>query len=181
VLELRTHLILIKYLGQVFLFKKIGLPLATRNSTIGRTYKELVMSIWKKIATLETLNQRGQGTMLSFLDIKIIEVGDDYLKATMPVDERTRQPAGILHGGASCVLAESVASIAANYAVDENHYCVGTEINASHLRPAISGLVTATGRPIRLGKTLQVWEIELHNERGQMTCISRMTAAVLRR
>ena len=140
------------------------------------------MRIWKQEMSLELVNQRSKGTMMDFLGIEFVEFGDDFLTATMPVHERTIQPMGILHGGASVVLAETVASTAANMAVDfSKYYCVGLEINANHLRSASQGLITAITRPIHLGRSTQVWSIELFNELQQPTCISRMTASVLTR
>lgn len=135
------------------------------------------MSIWKKEATLDALNQLFKGNMCSHAGIEMIDIGDDYLTATMPVDERTKQPAGLLHGGASVVLAESLGSIAANLCCDEDQYCVGLEINANHLKSATSGHVTGTTRPIHIGRNTQVWEIRIENELGQLTCISRITMA----
>jgi 1,4-dihydroxy-2-naphthoyl-CoA hydrolase len=138
------------------------------------------MSIWFNQPTLEDVNKRGENTMVPFLGIKITEIGDDYMKAIMPVDHRTIQPLGLLHGGASCVLAESVGSIAANYCVDHKKcFAVGLSINASHIRSAKSGLVTATARPFHLGKTTQVWDIKIENEEGKLVCVSRLTMAVV--
>ena len=140
------------------------------------------MSIWFREIAVEELNQRGQNTMSEFLGIQFIEVGDDFLTATMPVNERTKQPIGILHGGANVVLAETVASTAANAVVDFNQfYCVGLEINANHLRSIKEGIVTAITSPIHLGRTTQVWQINIFNEAGKQTCVSRMTAAVITR
>lgn len=137
--------------------------------------------IWTKPITIEFLHERNQDTMASYLGIEFTEIGDDFIKATMPINERTRQPMGILHGGASVVLAETLASIAANCVIEEGLACVGSEISASHLRPATSGLVTGITRPIRIGHTQQVWEIHLYNDQGKQTCISRMTATVIKR
>lgn len=141
------------------------------------------MSIWfNKQISVEELNRRGRNTMSDFLGIQFTEVGEDFLTATMPVNERTRQPIGILHGGANVVLAETVASTAANAVVDlSTFYCVGLEINANHIRSVKEGLVTAVTRPIHIGRTTQIWEIYLFNEEGKKTCISRMTASVLSR
>ncbi len=138
------------------------------------------MSIWKTVITLEELNSRNKGTMSDLLGIRFTEIGDDYIKATMPADQRTFQPAGIIHGGANVTLAETVASIAANFAIDNTRYrAVGQEINANHIRPVSSGTVTATAKPLHLGKTSQVWHIEIVNDDGKLTCISRMTAAII--
>lgn len=141
-----------------------------------------MMGIWFQAITPADLNRRCEHTMSDFLGIVFTEVGDDYLVATMPASPRTRQPLGIIHGGASVVLAETIASTAANMAVDfEQYYCVGLEINANHVRSVREGLVQAVTRPIHLGRTTQVWSIDLTNEDGQTTCVSRMTACVLKR
>jgi 1,4-dihydroxy-2-naphthoyl-CoA hydrolase len=138
--------------------------------------------IWFTPLTPERLNQRGKHTLADFLEITFTEVGDNTLTATMPASPRTKQPLGIVHGGANVVLAETVASTAANAVVDFNlFYCVGLEINANHLRPVSQGLITAVTRPIHIGRTTQVWHIELMNEEGKLTCVSRMTAAVVAR
>ena len=137
------------------------------------------MSIWKKPITLEACTSTSKDTAVSHLGIEFTKVGDDYLTARVPVDERTRQPFGLLHGGVSVVLAETLGSIGAFYASPEGHRGVGLDINANHLRAATSGWVTGTARPIHRGRTTHVWQIELHNEAGEMTCISRITMAIL--
>jgi 1,4-dihydroxy-2-naphthoyl-CoA hydrolase len=141
------------------------------------------MPIWYDPAiTAEEINPIGKGNMAEWLGIEITEVGDDYLKATMPVDHRTRQPYGLLHGGASVVLAETLGSVGAAFVVDRNKYdCVGLEINANHLRGVREGIVTGIARPIHIGKTTQVWEIRIHDNRDKIVCISRITIAVLKR
>lgn len=140
------------------------------------------MSIWFKPFTVNDLNMRGQQTMVDCLGIQFINVGEDSLTATMPVNERTKQPLGILHGGANVVLAETVASTAANVVVDlEQYYCVGLEINANHIKSVRDGLVTAVAKPIHLGRSTQVWQIDMFDEKQQKTCVSRMTAAVVAR
>jgi 1,4-dihydroxy-2-naphthoyl-CoA hydrolase len=140
------------------------------------------VSIWFQTIHLDDLNQRGANTMSDFLGIVFTKVGPDFLIATMPASPRTRQPLGIIHGGASVVLAETIASTAANMAVDfAQYYCVGLEINANHIRSVRDGIVQAITRPIHLGRTTQVWSIEITNEQGQTTCSSRMTACVLER
>jgi len=140
------------------------------------------MSIWKKSTdNLILVKQLHQKTLVSHLDIEITEVGDDYIRAKMPVDHRTHQPMGILHGGASVVLAETVGSIASNFAIDMEHYAVGLEINANHLRPVSEGYVYGTARPIHLGKTTHVWAIEIVNDEGKKTCVSRITMAIKKR
>src|SRR5262245_10583653 len=124
------------------------------------------MSIWFTQFTLADIADRGEGTMVGHLGIRFSEVGEDFIRATMPVDERTRQLMGVLHGGASVALAETIGSFAANLCVDrERYYCVGQEINANHVRPVSSGLVTATARPYHVGSRSHVWHIEIHDER----------------
>ena len=141
------------------------------------------MSIWFGEVTLEALNERSKNTLAEHLDIRFTEMADDYLKATMPVDARTVQPLRIINGGASCALIETAASTAANACVDQSkEYCIGLDINANHLRPAPEpGLITALVKPIHLGKKTQVWSTELFNEKGQQTCVGRMTLIVLQR
>ena len=140
------------------------------------------MSIWFQETSIEMLNQIGKNNMIEFLDIQFTEIGDDFLKATMPVNEKTKQPLGLLHGGANLVLAETVASAAANGVIDPHkYYCVGLEINANHIRSVKKGLVTAVTSPIHIGHTTQVWQINIFNELGKVTCVSRMTASVLSR
>lgn len=140
------------------------------------------MSIWYRKPTLAEANQFNETTILGVIGIRFTEVGDDYITGTMPVDTRTHQPFGILHGGASVVLAESLGSLAANFCVDgEKYYCVGLDINANHLRSVRSGVVTGTARPVHLGKSTQVWEIKIVDEAGKSVCISRLTMAVLGR
>ncbi|HHF7365241.1 TPA: hotdog fold thioesterase [Legionella bozemanae] len=138
------------------------------------------MAIWFKEITLEDLNQFGKNTMSEFLGIKFIEIGDDFLKATMPVTARTKQPIGILHGGANVALSETVASTAANAVIDLNQFfCVGLEINANHIHSVKEGEVTAIASPLHLGRSTQVWQVKIFNEKGRLTCISRMTASVI--
>ncbi|WP_237067515.1 hotdog fold thioesterase [Microbulbifer guangxiensis] len=138
------------------------------------------MTIWHSRPTLEQLNESIAGCMPGHLGMQITELGDDYLVGTLPVDARSRQPFGILHGGASVVLAETLGSIAANLVVDgAKYYCVGQEVNANHLRPVADGKVTGTARPLHLGRTSQVWEIRITEPRGRLSCISRLTMAVV--
>ena len=140
------------------------------------------MSIWFQPFTLDALNARSENTLAAFLDIQFTKIDDETLTATMPATDRTKQPLGIVHGGANVVLAETIASTAANAAVDQSlYYCVGLEINANHLRPVQKGLITGTTRAIHLGRTTQVWLVELYNEAGKPTCVSRMTASVVKR
>ena len=137
------------------------------------------MTIWKKPVTLDLITAQNRNTATSHLGIEFLEVGDDFIKARVPVDERTRQPYGLLHGGVSVVLAETLGSCAAVCACPEGWYAVGLDINANHLRGVTSGWVTGTARPVHIGRTTQVWQIELHNDAGQLTCISRITMAML--
>ena len=135
--------------------------------------------IWKTRPDADTINSYADNHIGHFLHIEITEVGDDYLTGRMPVNERTRQPYGILHGGASCVLAETLGSLGGAFCVDvQTQIVVGLEINANHLRPAFDGYVIGTARPIHLGKTTQVWDIKITNEKGDLVCISRLTLAV---
>ena len=140
------------------------------------------MAIWFREFTVEDLNQRSKNTMAEFLGIEFTEIKEDSLTAIMPANERTKQPLGIVHGGANVVLAETVASTAANVVIDiEHYYCVGLEINANHIRSVREGLITAVTRPIHLGRTTQVWHIDLYNDAGKQTCVSRMTASIIKR
>jgi 1,4-dihydroxy-2-naphthoyl-CoA hydrolase len=138
--------------------------------------------IWHVQATPEELMQRSRNTLAEHIGIRITEIGPDYVRATMPVNSHTHQPHGILHGGASVALAETIGSLAANLCVDVTKYvCVGQEINANHLRPASSGLVTGTARPFHVGGRSQVWGIEIRDENDKLVCISRITMAVVER
>ncbi|NQX41864.1 1,4-dihydroxy-2-naphthoyl-CoA hydrolase [Pedobacter steynii] len=136
--------------------------------------------MWFSTFTAAQLNNRPKNHLGGLLDIQFTEVGEDFLTATMPVDERTHQPAGILHGGASVVLAETLGSIASYMCVDpEKYMAVGLEINANHLRPVKSGLVTGICKPLHIGAKTHVWEIKIYNDKGKMNCISRLTVAVI--
>ena len=140
------------------------------------------MAIWFKEYTLEELRDLNQNTLTSYIGIQLTEIGADFLKGTMPVDHRTVQPMGIVHGGASVALAETLGSIAANMVVNTaEKVCVGLEINANHVRSASSGTITGIAQPLHLGSTTQVWSIQMSNDNGQLTCTSRITMAVLRR
>lgn len=139
------------------------------------------MSIWKQKYSLEELNDRYDNSLARNLGIELTEIGDDYIIGTMPVDDRTRQPYGILHGGASVVLAESLGSLAGNLTVEADKVCVGLEINANHLAKTWEGKVEAIARPIHIGRSTQVWEIKLKNDSGKLTCVSRLTLAVIDR
>jgi 1,4-dihydroxy-2-naphthoyl-CoA hydrolase len=140
------------------------------------------MSIWRNPFSLEQLNSQFKGTLNGSLGILFTEVGDDFVRATMPVDERTMQPDGLLHGGASVALAESLGSMGAAMCVDGKEYqVVGQEINANHVRAARRGLVTGTARPVHLGGRTHVWSIEIVNAEQKLVCISRLTMAVIKR
>ena len=137
------------------------------------------MRIWKQAVSVEQLDAIHVGTAVEHLGIEFVEVGDDFIKARVPVDQRTKQPYGLLHGGVSVVLAEALGSCGAAYAAPEGHRCVGLDINANHLKSATSGWVTGITRPVHIGRTTQVWQIELRNDAGELTCVSRITMAVL--
>ena len=138
------------------------------------------MSIWKFTPNIEMLNSTSVKTMGQHLGIEFTEVGDDYIKATMPVDERTVQPYGVLHGGANVTLAETLGSVAGGCCVDyPKQGVVGVEINANHLKGVKSGLVEGIARPIRIGKTIHVWEIKIYDDKKDLSCISRLTLAVI--
>ncbi len=138
------------------------------------------MPIWTKPISLEKMTQAAANTAASHLGIEFIEIGDDYLKGRMPIDHRTVQPHGILHGGASVLLAETLGSVAANFCVRrEDQVAVGLEINANHIRSVSKGWVYATARPIHVGGSTQVWEIRIENEDDKTVCISRITMAVM--
>ncbi|WP_355606465.1 hotdog fold thioesterase [Xanthomonas cannabis] len=131
---------------------------------------------------LVALNASSKDTLIDHLGIVFTEAGDDWLRATMPVDTRTRQPYGLLHGGASVVLAETLGSSAGNLCVDmTTQMCVGLEINANHLRAATDGLVTGTARAVHVGRSTQVWDIVIENPAGKRVCVSRLTLAVVAR
>jgi len=136
--------------------------------------------IWKNKSTVEQLQARSHHTLSDHLGIVFTEVGEDYLCAKMPVDHRTRQPMGMLHGGASVVLAETLGSVAGVMSVDSNtQSIVGLDINANHMRPVKEGFVYGRVSPLHLGKTTQVWHIEIKNEEGKLVCVSRLTIAIV--
>lgn len=141
------------------------------------------MVIWfHKDLTLEHLAQLGKGTMGEYLGIEWTELGDNFLKARMPVDHRTRQPYGLLHGGASCALAETIGSVASAMVVDHaKFYCVGLEINANHIRSAREGFVTGIVYPLHIGTSTHVWDIKIYDEKEKLVCVSRLTVAVIAR
>ena len=136
--------------------------------------------IWFKNPDLEELNSRPKNNIGGLLGIEFTEIGDDFIKATMPVDDRSRQPYGILHGGASVVLTETLGSVASNLVLDTNFKMgVGLEVNANHLRPVKSGFVTGICTPIHIGGKTHVWDIKLYNDKGKITCVSRLTTAIV--
>jgi 1,4-dihydroxy-2-naphthoyl-CoA hydrolase len=140
------------------------------------------MSIWRSLRTLEELNGNRQGTLIGTLGILFTEIGADFVRGTMPVDTRTVQPYGLLHGGASVALAETLGSMGAAMCVDADEYqVVGQEINANHVRAARSGMVTGTARAVHLGGRTHVWAIEIVNDAHKLVCISRITMAVIKR
>jgi uncharacterized protein (TIGR00369 family) len=136
------------------------------------------MRIWKTDINLEKIAERCKNTMIDYIGIELVEIGDDYLKGRMPVDHRTKQRAGILHGGASAVLAETLGSIAASLCVDpETKTIVGIEINANHIRPVKDGYVTGIARPLHIGNTTQIWDIRIYEAGDKLVCVSRLTVA----
>jgi uncharacterized protein (TIGR00369 family) len=138
------------------------------------------MAIWKTQTTLDQLKEKSVNTMMEHLGIEYLEIGDDYLKARMPVDNRTKQPFGLLHGGASVALAETLGSIAAGLCINkEKKGIVGLEINANHIRPVTDGWVIGVTKPLHIGNTTQIWEIKIYNEQDKLVCVSRLTVANL--
>jgi len=137
-------------------------------------------SIWFSTPSIDALNALSKNTAVSYLGIEITEVGSNFVRGTMPADSRTFQPMGLVHGGANVLLAETLGSMAANLVVDSSKfYCVGQEINANHIRGVRAGKVTGTATLCHCGKTSQVWAVEIVDDRGKLTCISRLTIAVL--
>jgi len=139
------------------------------------------MAIWKQTTDLERINAWNRGCLVEHLGMLVTEIGDDWLRGTMPVDARTRQPFGLLHGGASVALAESLGSLAGNLCLDASEMAVGLDINANHVRAVTAGVVTGTARPLHVGRSTQVWEIRIEDERARLVCISRLTLAVVPR
>jgi 1,4-dihydroxy-2-naphthoyl-CoA hydrolase len=139
-----------------------------------------VKRLFNPEVTPEQVNSFSRNTMVEHLGIVVTAVGDDYIEAKMPVDRRTHQPYGLLHGGASVALAETLGSVAAHCTVDDqNKYCVGVEINANHIKSVKTGFVTGIAKPIHIGSRTQVWEIRITNEQNDLVCISRLTMAVI--
>jgi len=141
------------------------------------------MSIWfDKNLSVEKLKPLGLGTMAEYLDIEWVEVGDDFLKARLPVNQKTIQPYGLLHGGASCVLAETIGSVGSAMVIDHSkYYCVGLDINANHIRGVRNGYVTGVAVPLHLGSTTHVWDIRIYDESEKLSCISRLTVIIIPR
>ena len=137
------------------------------------------MGIFQQNITLAALNEMSNNTLAGMLGIEFTELGDDFIVARMPVDERTRQPLGLLHGGASVALAETLGSVAATLCLDNSQFCVGLEINANHIRSAHNGFVIGRTKPVHIGKQTHVWEIRITNESNELICISRITMAIL--
>jgi 1,4-dihydroxy-2-naphthoyl-CoA hydrolase len=139
--------------------------------------------IWNKTSIyLDELNALSKNTMAKLLEITFSEVGDNYLKATMPVGPVTHQPYGLLHGGASATLAETVGSVASSLVIDTGkQICVGIEINCNHLRAKKDGMVTATAEPLHIGATTHVWDIKIRDEKEKLICVSRLTVAILKK
>ena len=138
------------------------------------------MTIWHRKPDLDELDLWSENTLVRHLDIRFVEIGDDFIAGTLPVDARTHQPFGMLHGGASVALAETLGSVAANLSVDpETHRCLGLEINANHVHPVRSGTVTGVARPIHIGRSTQVWDIRIADENDRLVCVSRLTMAVI--
>ena len=137
------------------------------------------MNIWKKTPDLDALNAEQAGSAGGVLGIRFIEIGDDFVCGQLSVEKKTHQPYGLLHGGVSCVLAETLGSVGANLACDEHSYAVGVDISATHLNSVRSGLVTGTARPLKIGGRIQVWSIDIASDSGRPVCSSRLTVAVL--
>ena len=137
------------------------------------------MPIWTQPISPDILAAVNVDTAAAWLGMEFLEVGDDFIRARIPVDTRTRQPYGLLHGGVSVVLAETLGSCGAAFSVPEGQRCVGLDINANHLKGTTSGWVTGITRPVHRGRSTQVWQIDMHNDAGYLTCVSRITMAVL--
>lgn len=139
-------------------------------------------SIWKHSSTIEQLTAQSINTASAQLGIEFLAIGDNWLSGRMPIDDRTRQPLGLLHGGASVLLAETLGSVGANLCVDRtSHYCVGLDINANHVRGVSAGWVIGTAEALHVGRTTQVWSIRIESEEGRLVCIARLTMAVVAR
>jgi uncharacterized protein (TIGR00369 family) len=137
------------------------------------------MNIWQQAVSVDLLTAAHVDTAVAWLGMEFVEVGDDFIRGRVPVDNRTRQPYGLLHGGVSVVLAETLGSCGAAYSTPEGHRAVGLDINANHIRSATSGWVNGIARPVHRGRTTAVWQIDLSNDSGELTCVSRITMAIL--
>jgi 1,4-dihydroxy-2-naphthoyl-CoA hydrolase len=137
------------------------------------------MAIWKQTPSIDQINASSRNTLVDTLGMRVTEIGDDFVRGTMPVDARTRQPFGLLHGGASAALAETLGSLAGNLCLDAREVAVGLDINANHIRAITQGVVTGTARALHIGRTTQVWEIRIEDEKQSLVCISRLTLAVV--
>jgi 1,4-dihydroxy-2-naphthoyl-CoA hydrolase len=137
------------------------------------------MAIWRVQTTLEEINARFEGNMCEHIGMEVTEIGDDYLRGTLPVDERTCQHMGIIHGGASVVLAETLGSLASGMCCPPEKHIVGLEINANHVRPGRPPYVVGTARPLHIGGSTMVWDIRIHDPEDKLVCVSRLTCAVL--
>ena len=138
------------------------------------------MAIWKSKFSFEDIERRSKNTLPAHLGIRVTEIGDDYVKATMPVNDRTRQPLGLLHGGASVALAESVGSLGAHMTLEPGFACVGMEINANHIRSVRQGIVTGVAKPIHRGLSTQIWDVRIYDEDDNIVCVSRLTMAIIK-
>jgi len=150
-----------------------------RNFALTETARDAMASIWQRPISIETITQIHKDTAPERLGFEFLEVGEDFIRARVPVDNRTRQPYGILHGGVSVVLAETLGSTGAAYACPPGFRPVGLDINANHIRSASSGWVIGVARPVHIGRSTHVWHIEMTNEAGQLICVSRLTLAIL--
>lgn len=138
------------------------------------------MAVWKQTPSIDRINASSANTLVATLGMRVTDVGDDFIRGTMPVDARTRQPFGLLHGGASVALAETLGSLAGNLVLDSaREVAVGLDINANHIRAVTQGVVTGTARALHIGRTTQVWEIRIEDEKQRLVCISRLTLAVV--
>ncbi len=137
------------------------------------------MRIWQQTVSVDILQRISQNTAVAHLGIEFLEVGDDFLSARVPVDHRTHQPYGLLHGGVSVVLAETLGSCGAGFAIPEGYSAVGLDINANHLKGVKTGWVTGVARPVHIGRSTHVWQIDMRNDAGELSCVSRITMAIL--
>lgn len=142
---------------------------------------ENTLAIWKKQISLEIITDLMKGTLCEHIGMQITEIGDDFLKGTLPVDERTQQHMGIIHGGASVVLAETLGSAASNFCCDDAHFIVGLDINANHVRAGKPPLVTGIASPLHIGRKTHVWEIKIIDSEEKLVCVARLTTAVLKK